>query len=186
MNATKPRREAETRSRINWPILVVGLTIVGGLVALLGSGFGNDPHALPDMRTGTQAVPWKLTDLDGKEWSLDELRGKPVVVNFWSTWCGPCKYEHPLLLQAAREVPSVTFLGVIYSDDPSAVKRYLKAAGSAYPHLVDPDGRTAIDYGVGGVPETFFIDRDGLIAYKHVGPLDPPTLKGMLERIVKP
>ena len=174
------------RGKVNWPILVAGLAIVAGLVAVLASGFGNDPHALPDVRTGTVAPLWKMADLDGQEWSLEALKGEPVVLNFWSTWCGPCKYEHPLLLQAAREVPEVKFLGVIYSDEPDAVRRYLAAKGTAYPHLVDPGGHAAIDYGVGGVPETFFIDRRGTIVHKQVGPLDPTTLKAMLQRILQP
>ena len=184
MNAATTR--AAGKGRVNWPILVVGLAIVATLVALLASGFGNDPHALPDMRTGTKAPMITSVDLDGEEWSLASLRGEPVVLNFWSTWCGPCKYEHPLLLQAAREVPEVTFLGVVYSDTADNVRRYLARAGTAYPHLLDPGGRAAIDYGVGGVPETFFVGRDGTIVHKQVGPLDPPTLRTMLDRILKP
>lgn len=181
-----PRPASARKGRVNWPILVVGLAAVALLVALLGSGFGNDPHALPDTRTGTEAPSFTLADLDGAQWSLERLRGNPVVLNFWSTWCGPCKYEHPLLLQAAREYPEVTFLGIVYSDDPAAVRRYLASAGAAYPHLVDPGGRAAIDYGVGGVPETFFVDRHGTIVHKQAGPLDPPTLTAMLGRILKP
>lgn len=177
---------APAARKVNWPILVGGLAIVGALLAVLASGFGNDPHALPDVRTGTVAPTWTLTDLDGKEWSLDALKGQPVVLNFWSTWCGPCKFEHPYLLEYARQNPDVRFLGIVYSDDPVVVGRYLKAAGSAYPHLVDPGGRAAIDYGVGGVPESFFIDRRGTIAHKHVGPLDPNTLRTMLQRILQP
>lgn len=169
--------------KVNWTILGVGLLVVGSLVAILGSGFGNDPHAIPDTRTGTVALPWRMVDLDGKSWSLEELKGRPVVLNFWSTWCGPCKYEHPLLLQAAKATPDVVFLGVIYSDDPQAVRRYLQKAGTAYPHLVDDNGRVAIDYGVTGVPETYFIDKSGTIAHKEAGPVNPQLLREMLDRI---
>jgi cytochrome c biogenesis protein CcmG/thiol:disulfide interchange protein DsbE len=171
------------RSRVNWPILVGGLAIVATIVGVLATGFGNDPHAIPDTRTGTKALPWRMVDLEGKEWSLEALRGKPVVLNFWSTWCGPCKYEHPLLLQAAQATPDVVFLGVVYSDDPEAVKRYLARAGTAYPHLVDPNGRVAIDYGVTGVPETYFLNRDGTIVHKEAGPVNGPLLREMLDRI---
>lgn len=170
-------------ARVNWPILVVGLLIVLSLVALLASGFGNDPHAIPDTRTGTQALDWRLTDLDGREWALADLRGKPVVLNFWSTWCGPCKMEHPLLQQAAKDNPDIVFLGVVYSDEPDAVRRYLQKAGTTYHHLVDPGGHVAIDYGVTGVPETYFIDRSGLIVHKEAAPVSPPLLQAMFDRI---
>lgn len=172
--------------KVNWKILIAGLVIVLPLVAVLASGFGNDPHALPDERTGDPAPTFALVDLDGQPWDLAALRGRPVVVNFWSTWCGPCKFEHPLLLAAAKAFPDVVFLGVIYSDETDAVRRYLQRAGAAYPHLEDPGGRLAIDYGVGGVPETFFIDRSGKIAYKQVGPLDGPTIQAQIDRIRQP
>ncbi len=169
--------------RVNWKILLPGLLLVIPLLLVLWSGFGNDPHAVPDVRTGTTAPVWKLTDLDGKSWSSEELKGKPVVLNFWSTWCGPCKYEHPLLLQAAAAYPDVVFLGVIYSDEPAAVSRYLDRNGKAYAHLLDEGGHLAIDFGVTGVPETFFIDRSGLIVHKEAQALSPPTLKALLDRI---
>jgi cytochrome c biogenesis protein CcmG/thiol:disulfide interchange protein DsbE len=180
-----PGRSTSAAARVNWSILVPGLLVVALLVALLASGFGNDPHAIPDVRTGTTALPWRLVDLDGKSWSLEELRGKPVVLNFWSTWCGPCKFEHPLLQQAAQAYPDVVFLGVIYSDDPGAVRRYVQREGTAYPHLIDPDGRVAIDYGVTGVPETYFLDRSGLIVHKEAGQVNPQLLRAMLDKIRK-
>jgi cytochrome c biogenesis protein CcmG, thiol:disulfide interchange protein DsbE len=170
-------------TKVNWPILLIGLSVVAVIVVVLGSGFGNDPHAIPDARTGTMAMPWKLVDLDGKEWSLEELKGRPVVLNFWSTWCGPCKQEHPLLLDAAKKSPDIVFLGVVYSDEPDKVRRYLQKVGSAYPHLIDGDGRMAIDYGVTGVPETYFIDRSGKIVHKEGGAVYPQLLREQFDRI---
>jgi cytochrome c biogenesis protein CcmG/thiol:disulfide interchange protein DsbE len=169
--------------KVKWPILFAGLVLVIPLLLVLASGFGNDPHAVPDVRTGTQAPTWKLVDLEGREWSSESLRGKPVVLNFWSTWCGPCKFEHPVLLQAAQAYPDVVFLGVIYSDEPTAVSRYLDRNGKAYPHLVDPAGHAAIDFGVTGVPETFFIDRGGRIVHKEAQALRPDTLQRWLDGI---
>lgn len=174
---------APAQRRVKWPIFVVGLVLIAGLVLILASGFGNNPNLLPDARTGDRAPAFALADLDGRQWSLEELSGRPVVINFWSTWCGPCKYEHPLLLAAARAYPDVVFLGIVYSDDPNKARRYLEDEGSAYAHLVDPDGRTALDYGVGGVPETYFIDRSGLIVQKVAAPLVPGTLRPALDRI---
>jgi cytochrome c biogenesis protein CcmG/thiol:disulfide interchange protein DsbE len=170
-------------SGVKWPILAGGLLGTGTLVALLYSGFGTDPMQHEDVMIGKPAATWKLVDLQGQEWSLEALRGKPVVLNFWSSWCLPCKQEHPLLVQAPKLYPDVTFLGIIYSDEPKAIERYIRQHGSGFSHLVDPGGRTAIDYGVGGVPETLFIDKQGTITYKQIGPLDPRTLEALIARI---
>jgi cytochrome c biogenesis protein CcmG/thiol:disulfide interchange protein DsbE len=172
-----------TERRVKWPILVVGLVLIAGLLMILASGFGKNPNAIPDARTGDRAPAFELVDLDGKRWTLEELSGRPVVLNFWATWCGPCKYEHPLLLAAARSYTDVVFLGIIYSDEPAKARRYLEVEGTAYAHLVDPNGRVALDYGVGGVPETYFIDRAGLIVQKVAAPLGPQTLRPALDRI---
>lgn len=184
-------------SKVNWKILVIGLGVTLPLVMLLATGFGNDPKAVPDARTGDPAPHIALADLQGNTWSLEALSGTPVLVNFWSTWCGPCKYEHPMLLQAAEAYSGVQFLGVIYADEPKAVSRFmlkppykglmdrLTSKDIDYPNLPDPSGRAAIDYGVGGVPESFFIDRAGQIVYKSTGPLSPEVARRELDRIMR-
>ena len=169
-----------SRPRVNLPVLLGGLLLVIPLVVILASGFGNDPHALPDTMTGKQAPPFVLQTNEGETVSLASLRGKPVVLNFWSTWCQPCKYEHPFLQAAAVENTDVAFYGVLYSDDPKKAKIYLAREGSTYPVLLTETDRLAIEYGVTGVPETFFIDRNGVIVHKEAGPLTPPRLREML------
>lgn len=171
------------RGRVNLGVLIGGLIVVIPLVVLLGISFGNDPHSVPSVSVGKQAPSFELEDLDGVKTSLDDLRGTPFVLNFWSTWCLPCKQEHPLLLRAGRAEKRVRFFGVIYQDEAQTVRRYLKKEGSAFSHLLDPGGTTAIGYGVAGVPETFFVDRNGVIVHKQVGPLDPATLQAKLELI---
>lgn len=173
------------KPKVNVPILVAGLLLVVPLVALLYSGFGKNPNARPSALVGTVAKDFTLVDLDGNPVSLSDFEGEPVVLNFWSTWCGPCKYEHPLLLDAAKQVPEVHFFGVIYSDEPAKIRQYLRREGQAYPHLVDPGNRVAIDYGVTGVPETFFIDRSGTIVHKEAGQLHPYVLRDMLTEVRK-
>ena len=168
------------KPKVNLWVLGLGLLLVVPLVALLASGFGNDPMAIRSQLVGKEAPPFELVDLDGTPVQLDDLRGSPVVLNFWSTWCGPCKYEHPMLLQAARANPDVRFFGVIYQDEPAKIRAYLRREGASYPHLEDPAGRVAIDYGVTGVPESFFIDRNGVVVHKQNGPLDPTMLSGWL------
>jgi cytochrome c biogenesis protein CcmG/thiol:disulfide interchange protein DsbE len=129
------------------------------------------------------APGFALTTLDGEAVDLASLAGKPLVLNFWATWCQPCKLEHPNLLEGARRNPGVAFLGVLYGDTPEKAKRYLDRVGSAYPTLVDPGQRTAMDYGVGGVPETFFIDREGRIVKKLAQPLSATELQRQVEAI---
>ncbi|MBW1877631.1 MAG: redoxin family protein, partial [Deltaproteobacteria bacterium] len=100
--------------------------------------------------------------------------------NFWSTWCVPCKQEHPVLQSAATRYDEVAFFGVLYSDEPVKAKAYLKRAGSTYQTLVDPGGKMAVDYGVAGVPETYFIDANGVITHKQVGPVSWDLLTTLL------
>ncbi len=169
-----------SKPRVNAWVLVLGLLLVLPLVALLASGFGTNPNAIRSQLVEREAPDFALVDLDGTPVQLSALRGSPVVLNFWSTWCGPCKYEHPMLLQAARANPDVRFFGVIYQDETPKIRRYLALEGSAYPHLEDPGGRVAIDYGVTGVPESFFIDRHGMVVHKQNGPLDPTVLSAWL------
>lgn len=161
-------------------VLGLGLLVIVPLVALLASGFGNDPHAVPSVLEGKPAPEFALATLDGGDVDLHAMRGRPVVLNFWSTWCQPCRLEHPALQRAAQAWPDVQFLGIVYNDEPDKASRYLAQAGSAYPSLIDPGGRTAIAYGVAGVPETFIIAPDGTIAHKHVGPLSPAVLQRYL------
>ncbi|MCP4810789.1 MAG: TlpA family protein disulfide reductase [Proteobacteria bacterium] len=167
-------------------ILGLGLVLLIPMVWVLASGFGKDPHAVPDAMTGEVAPPFSLHTMDGELVTLKELEGRPVVLNFWSTWCVPCKIEHPVLQNGASTYGprGVVFLGVLYGDTEAAARPFLKKNGSTYPTLLDPDGATAVDYGVAGVPETFFIDGDGMIVRKVAGPVSADvlitTLEGML------
>ena len=109
--------------------------------------------------------------------TLASLRGRLVVLNFWATWCVPCEQEHHALTRAARALGSeVQFLGAVYDDEDDRVQSFLTRRGQAYPALMDPEGKTAIAYGVYGVPETYFINRDGIIVSKFKGPLSPSSL----------
>ena len=178
--------QAAGRSSVNWRVLTAGAVITVPLVALLAAGFGRDPKLRSNALEGREAPPFALKTIDGEPFSLADAKGMPVVVNFWSTWCQPCKIEHPVLMDAAQAYgPSgVQFVAVIYQDDVSKVRAFLNRSGSHWPTLEDPGGRTAIAYGVAGVPETFFIDKDGMIVRKVSGPVSQPvmvsTLEGML------
>lgn len=167
---------------MNWKVLGAGFLVVAPLVVVLASGFGRDPKALPNVMEGREAPAFSLSDMDGQAVSLAGLRGRPVVINFWASWCTPCAYEHPELLAAAQrwEPKGVAFYGVVYGDTEEAARSFLKRRGSAYPNLLDLDQRVAIDYGVAGVPETYVIDGQGRIARKFVGPVSAAALAEVL------
>ncbi|MCB9794076.1 MAG: redoxin domain-containing protein [Alphaproteobacteria bacterium] len=159
--------------------------IIGGLVGLLASGFGKNPNAIPSTLEGSPAPAFALQSFEGEEVSLAALRGKPVMLNFWASWCVPCAQEHQILVEASKAYGrDVIFLGVLYSDTQENGEGFLAKRGHGFPTLLDPDGRTAVDYGVTGVPETFFIDRQGRIARKVTGPLSGPVLVTALEEVL--
>lgn len=170
---------------MNWRrALLLGALVFPGLWALY-SGFGRDPHAVPSMLEGKAAPSFQLVDLEGRVVELAALRGRPVLLNFWATWCYPCQAEHALLQATARaHAPELAVFGIIYQDDENAMRRYLAQHPSTYRHLVDPNSAVAIDYGVAGVPESFFIDRAGTVAYKHAGALHPAVMNQALARIL--
>lgn len=168
----------------NYLLMTAGLILSAAFVTLLAVGFQFNPFALPDAMLNKPAPKFNLVDLDGNSVSLADLKGEPVVLNFWSTWCIPCKQEHPVLLEAAKLYPEVHFFGVIFQDKPQPIRSYLKRYGTAYPHLVDPESRYAIDMGVTGVPETYFIDRKGVIRHKSAYPVTLPYLAEHLEPLL--
>ena len=163
---------------MNRRVLLAGALVVLPLLAILVLNIGRDPHAFNSPMIGRPAPAFTLKATgDGTPVSLAGLRGRPVVINFWATWCVPCYEEHGVLLAAAKEAgDSAHFLGVIYEDEEARVGEFLARQGKAYPSLMDEDGKTAMSYGVYGVPETFFVNAAGQIAAKHTGPLTRQAL----------
>ena len=178
-----PGARSAPGSRVNARVLAAGLAVVLPLLAVLVFNLGRDPHSVRSPLVGRPAPAFSLPPAgDGAPMSLDALRGRPVVINFWATWCVPCLQEHAALTQAAKTLRDVQFLGVVYEDEEANIQAFLQQRGSAYPSLVDPGGKTAIAYGVFGVPETFFIDGAGRIVEKYVGPLDPDRIAVLVAR----
>jgi cytochrome c biogenesis protein CcmG/thiol:disulfide interchange protein DsbE len=169
---------------MNRKVLGAGLLVALPLLGILYANLWRDPHAMDSPLVGRPAPPFTLVPIDGSApFTLDGLRGRPVVLNFWATWCIPCLEEHGALLQAASRFGSeVQFLGVVYEDDKAAVQSFLQERGKAYPSVMDDGGRAAIAYGVYGVPETYFIDTAGTIVAKQVGPLDAQTIEANLQK----
>ncbi len=160
-----------------WKVLLVVATI-GGLVALLAYGFTTNPRAIPSILTGRPAPEFSLRLFDGRTVRLSDFRGKVVFLNFWASWCPPCRAEAPLLEQAWQRYKDqgVVFLGVDIQDREEDARRFIQEFGITYMNGRDGNSRIAIDYGVYGIPETFFIDREGRITYKHIGALGWETI----------
>jgi cytochrome c biogenesis protein CcmG, thiol:disulfide interchange protein DsbE len=158
--------------------LLILLGVVVPSVALLWFGLSRDPRALPSALVGKNAPDFELITIDGERISLGSLRGRPMILNFWATWCETCGMEHQLIREAREfyEPQGVRFYSVLYADTAENAQAFIEKYGKAAPILLDPDLRTSIDYGVTGVPETFFIDAKGTILYKEAGPLTPELI----------
>lgn len=153
--------------------LLLPLVLFIGLVAFLLVGLQRDPHEVPSPLINKPAPDFKLSQLrePNKTFSPQEMRGKVWVLNFWGTWCVACREEHPLLLEYSK-TGAVPIYGVDYKDDRAAAMQMLDEEGNPYALTVsDPDGRVSIDYGVYGAPESYLIDRNGVIRFKQIGPI---------------
>jgi cytochrome c biogenesis protein CcmG/thiol:disulfide interchange protein DsbE len=163
----------------------VGLTLaaIGSMVGLLAYGFTTDPRAIPSILTGKPAPDFSLTLFDGRTIRLSDFRGKVVFLNFWASWCPPCRAEARMLEQAWQRYKDqgVVFLGVEIQDKEEAARGFIQEFGITYINGRDPQNRIAIDYGVYGIPETFFIDKDGRITYKHIGAQSWETIVAKIE-----
>jgi cytochrome c biogenesis protein CcmG/thiol:disulfide interchange protein DsbE len=168
--------------------IVALLLGIGGvaLIALLAFGFGKDPSVIASPLIDKPAPTFVLKTLDDKPLSLRQLKGRAVVVNFWASWCLECKVEHPYLVDAWSTYPrdKIAFVGVVYQDSSAAARSFMEQHGGGWPSVMDPTGETAINYGVYGVPETFFIDTKGIIRYKQIGPVTPELLAQQIDRLV--
>ncbi len=132
------------------------------------------------------AADFMLETADGGVLRLADLRGKVVMVDFWASWCGPCRQEAATLnrIYTAYSDAPVEFVGVNVWDTPDAAEVFLVEFGVAYPTGVDADGSVALEYGVRGIPEKFFIDADGLVRRKYVGPMPEDVLRAALDELL--
>ena len=162
-------------------LLPLGIFVL--LVLLLGFGLSLNPREVPSPLIGKPAPQFQLPQLHdpAKNFAPKELLGKVWVLNVWASWCAACREEHPVLADFAKS-GLVPLFGLNYKDQRDDAIAWLKRFGDPYQvSLVDTDGRVGIDYGVYGVPETYVIDKLGVIRYKRIGPVTPAILK---EKIV--
>ena len=166
--------------------LIAFLALAGLFLFRLGGG---DPSRLPSVLIGREAPATNLPALDGlvhngapvPGLTSDALKGKVSVVNVWASWCVPCHDEVPFLAKLGDD-KRIQLVGINYKDQPDNARRFLNRYGNPFAAVgVDTNGRTSIDWGVYGVPETFVVGRDGRIAYKLIGPITADNLARVLE-----
>jgi cytochrome c biogenesis protein CcmG/thiol:disulfide interchange protein DsbE len=154
-------------------LLLIPLALFIVLVGFLLVGLRRDPHEVPSPLINKSAPDFQLPQLQQATatFSAKEMRGKVWLLNFWGTWCVACREEHPLLVQYAK-TGVVPIYGVDYKDERAAALQWLDEFGNPYTLTAfDVDGRVSIDYGVYGAPESYLIDRNGVIRFKQIGPI---------------
>lgn len=167
------------------------------LIALFMWALTKDPGYIPSPLPGKEAPSFSLavfapgqpplTRAVGDSVRLSDLRGQVVVLNFWASWCLACRDEHTTLSEVARRYAGqpVHFLGVLYNDQPAAGLQWIsEMGGQSYPSVNDPNARTAIDYGLYGVPETFFLDVNGRVAFKNTGPVSDVVVSHIVDSLM--
>jgi cytochrome c biogenesis protein CcmG/thiol:disulfide interchange protein DsbE len=156
-------------------VFAVVILCVGALfVVLLATGFREDPGAITSPLIRKPAAPFTLRSMNGnREISLAQFRGRPVILNFSASWCIDCRIDQQYLSAAWEQYKGqhLAFISVLYEDSAAGMRSFIRQYGGGWPVLRDPGQQTAINYGVYGVPETFFIDRKGVIVDKATGPV---------------
>ena len=183
---------------MNWKRATLATGLLLPVIGLLAFGLTRDPKTIDSPLPGKPAPDFALSVFApgegqlarslGDTVTLGEHRGGIVVLNFWASWCLACRDEHLDLSNAARAYydRGVRFYGLLYNDQESLGRKWIEEmGGQAYPSLLDPRTRTAIDYGLYGVPETFFVTSDGRVAYKHIGPITERILAHKLDSLLR-
>lgn len=181
---TEPATDAATEEKLRGKVTstILGVAVVAFLL-LLSYGLLSGPESGP-LSEGP-APDFNLRLFDGSQLSLSSLHDRVIVVNFWGSWCEPCREEAPILERVWQEYRSqgMTFIGIAYKDTEGKARAFLDEFDITYPNGLDPGNRVARAYGVQGVPETFFI-KDGEIASLHIGPLTEDQLVTRIERLL--
>lgn len=188
--ADEPRLAKKRHAWISASIAVIAAALIG----LLGYGLLLDPTKVPPANINQAALPFNVAFVQGEgllpavhsdHFSLADLRGRPVVINFWASWCVSCREEARELEKFWRaHRDEVLVVGIAIQDQKEEAKKFAAFYGKTYVLGLDEDGKAAIDYGVSGVPETFFVDRNGVIRHKEIGPVDAALLTKLLPKIL--
>ncbi len=167
-------------------LLFLPLLLFALMVLLFKAMLGHDPSALDLARKGQPFPAFSLTELrdENRMVTHGDLRGQPMLVNVWATWCPACRTEHPELLRIAAS-EGIAVIGLNYKDDRKAAVAWLEKLGDPYRFTIfDPDGRLGLDLGVYGAPETYVVDADGVLLYRHVGVVDQQVWREKLQPLL--
>ena len=167
-------------------LLPLGLFL--GLVVIFIYGLQNDPTRVPSPLIDKPAPAFNLPTLHqpDKNISIDDLKGKVTLINVWASWCAACRVEHPVFVEAAKTNQNLNLYGLNYKDMRPEALKWLNNLGDPYKaSAYDESGSIGIDYGVYGVPETFVIDKSGIIRYKHIGPVSKDQFETIILPLVK-
>ena len=163
------------------------LLLFAGLVVLFIFGLQNDPRRVPSPLIDKPAPAFSLPTVHDKNKTIthDDLKGQVTLVNVWASWCAACRVEHPLLVAAARD-ERLNIVGLNYKDERTKALQWLEKLGNPYKESAyDESGSVGIDYGVYGVPETFVLDKQGIIRYKHIGPIEQEHMDTIILPLVR-
>jgi cytochrome c biogenesis protein CcmG/thiol:disulfide interchange protein DsbE len=174
-----PDRPPSSR-RGRWRVVAASLILLGTVALVAGCGSGTSGATI-----GAPAPPITGTTLDGSDLDLAAYRGRPVVVNFWASWCTPCRDEFPVLADAlaAHEGDGMALVGVLFKDDPAPATAFVEDFGATWPTVDDPDDAIAGAYRVVAPPQTYFIDAEGIVRGVHIGELLPEDFEQQWEKI---
>ena len=182
-SSVAPRNRPRSRV-IRWVALgIAALLLV--LVVVLATQVNNNPTFEPGELLGKPVPAFDLPTLDGGRVDDVSLRGKAVIVNFWNTWCIPCRIEHPALVEfyeRHRDEPDFAMVGILRDDTEEAARAWVEERGDGWTIALDPGGRAALDFTTTGQPETYAIDPDGIVVGKQLGPASVDDLEAMLEQ----
>lgn len=170
-------------ARRRYGLALLPIVIFAGLALVFWKGLSGDPSNLPSALIGKPVPEFALPAIENSNipglTSGDLKSGKIFVVNIWASWCGPCRLEHPVLLELSKR-EDIRLVGINNKDKAENARRFLGTLGQPYAAIgADIDGRTTIDWGSYGVPETFIIDGKGIIRFKWIGPLSPEIMTGV-------
>ena len=166
----------------------IPVIVLIGLMLMLAVGLKLDPREVPSPFIGKAAPQFELPLLDAPEkmFSPADMAGRPVLVNFFASWCAGCKVEHPLLMQMA-ENEGIEIIGIDYKDAPEDARNWLARHGNPYRTVVlDREGSAGLDWGVYGVPESYVVGADGTILFKQIGPVTPQAWERDIRPLLTP
>ncbi|HEB12834.1 MAG TPA: TlpA family protein disulfide reductase [Actinobacteria bacterium] len=170
-------------------VIVTGI-VVAALIVLATVMFSPRPGLNKDVPPSSEddqkAPDFTVNLFSGKKVSLSDFKGKPLIVNFWASWCAPCREEAPVLVKVAKMYgKKVQFLGIVFQDTEAGAKKFIEEFKVKYPNGTDPSGQAAQDYKITGVPETFFIDANGILRAKWLGALTEEKLISLVDLTIE-